>query len=131
MKLSKGGSSGGHNGVADIMDKCGNDFARMRIGIGSKPDKRMDLADYVLGRLSSEDIAALRRIKFAECLTLLASKGLAAAQNEINRREAKASEPKADSKADGAEKISEGAAKAVSEEGETKKRGIISRLFGI
>ena len=28
MKLSRGGSSGGHNGVADIMAHCGNTFAR-------------------------------------------------------------------------------------------------------
>lgn len=86
MKLSRGGSSGGHNGVADIMEFCGNSFVRVRIGVGAKVDKRMDLADHVLGKLSEADLAAISALPVRECFSLLLSKGLEAAQNEINRR---------------------------------------------
>lgn len=86
MKLSRGGSSGGHNGVADIMEFCGNSFVRVRIGVGAKADKRMDLADHVLGKLSEADLAAISALPVRECFWLLLSKGLEAAQNEINRR---------------------------------------------
>ena len=86
MKLSRGGSSGGHNGVADIMEFCGNSFVRVRIGVGAKADKRMDLADHVLGKLSEADLAAISALPVRECFSLLLSKGLEAAQNEINRR---------------------------------------------
>lgn len=86
MKLSRGGSSGGHNGVADIMEFCGNSFVRVRIGVGAKADKRMDLADHVLGKLSEADLAAISALPVRECFSLLLSKGLEATQNEINRR---------------------------------------------
>ena len=85
MKLSLGGSAGGHNGVADIMEKCGNDFARIRIGIGAKPYKTMDLADYVLGKLDESDLSAIRALDVKECLSLMLAKGLEGAQNVVNR----------------------------------------------
>ena len=87
FKLSSGGSAGGHNGVANIMERCGNSFARVRLGLGGKPFKEMDLADYVLGRFSEEERAAfeasLPEVKAA--FEAICSKGLAAAQNIYNR----------------------------------------------
>lgn len=65
MKLSKGGSSGGHNGVADIMEFCGNSFVRVRIGVGAKADKRMDLADHVLGATSNPTSRRYPPFRFA------------------------------------------------------------------
>ncbi len=86
FKLSEGGSAGGHNGVANIMAVCGNSFARVRIGLGGKPFKSMDLADYVLGRLTPAEAAnfdsALPDIGAA--FGMIVSKGLAAAQNVFN-----------------------------------------------
>ena len=118
-KLSKGGSSGGHNGVTDIMEKCGNEFVRIRIGIGGKIDKRMDLADHVLGKIPPQDLKAIESVKIGECLDLLLSKGLDAAQNAMNRR-------------DEAPKTKE-EPKAAAEYPEAKpepKKSFISRLFG-
>ncbi len=55
IRIRKKGSAGGHNGLKDIIAKCGSsDFARVRIGVGEKP-KEWDLADYVLGHFSKED----------------------------------------------------------------------------
>lgn len=49
IRLRSKGSAGGHNGLADIIDKLGtNEFARCRVGIGSEIQKSQ--VDYVLGR---------------------------------------------------------------------------------
>ena len=86
MKLSVGGSSGGHNGVADIISKCGDGFARIRLGVGAKPLKSMDLADYVLGRLDESQLEALKSLDVRGCIGLMLSKGLEGAQNVVNRK---------------------------------------------
>jgi len=54
IRLRGQGSAGGHNGLADIIEKLGTDaFARLRVGIGKSayPDAR----DYVLGEPSKEE----------------------------------------------------------------------------
>ncbi len=49
IRLRAKGSAGGHNGLADIIDKLGTDeFARCRVGVGS-PEAGQDAVDYVLG----------------------------------------------------------------------------------
>ena len=54
-KLSLGGSAGGHNGITDLLAQIGAGFLRYRIGIGAKPHKEMDLADYVLSKFSKDE----------------------------------------------------------------------------
>jgi PTH1 family peptidyl-tRNA hydrolase len=50
VKLKKGGGTGGHNGLTDIVEALGiKDFWRLRIGIGHPGDKDL-VADYVLDR---------------------------------------------------------------------------------
>ena len=57
LRIRKKGSAGGHNGVKSIIARTGSaDFARIRIGVGEKP-QGWDLADYVLGRFSKEERA--------------------------------------------------------------------------
>ncbi len=87
VKLSQGGSSAGHNGVGDIMRKIGNDFVRIRIGIGSKQHKAMALSDHVLGRLSAEDVETIKAFDVCSCVDVLVSQGVAKAQNIFNRTE--------------------------------------------
>jgi PTH1 family peptidyl-tRNA hydrolase len=58
VKITLRLGDGGHNGMADVCDKLG-ECIRFRIGIGHKPDKEMDLKDYVLSRFSDEEQAAL------------------------------------------------------------------------
>jgi PTH1 family peptidyl-tRNA hydrolase len=49
LRIRKKGSSGGHNGLKSIIEQLGrDDFIRIRIGVGEKPEG-YDLADYVLG----------------------------------------------------------------------------------
>ncbi len=60
IKLSLGRNSGGHNGVESVIQNLKTkDFYRIRVGIGEKPIKEMLLQDYVLSKLSEEEIKNL------------------------------------------------------------------------
>jgi peptidyl-tRNA hydrolase, PTH1 family len=60
VRLKLGGGAGGHNGLRDIIEKCGgNDFARLRIGIGHPGDKAQ-VTGHVLNKVSREDDSAMR-----------------------------------------------------------------------
>ncbi len=59
VKLSASGSAGGHNGIASLLSEAGEGFHRYRIGIGAKPHKAMDLADYVLSHLTADELHLL------------------------------------------------------------------------
>ena len=55
LRIRLKGSAGGHNGIRSIIAHAGTQqFARMKIGVGHKPDG-WDLADYVLGRFAKEE----------------------------------------------------------------------------
>lgn len=88
MKLSVGGSAGGHNGVNDIMNRCGNDFVRVRIGLGAKTFKTMSLADYVLGTLTPEEKSNFEALKpsIISAFEMIVEKGIASAQNVYNQK---------------------------------------------
>jgi PTH1 family peptidyl-tRNA hydrolase len=55
LRLRRGGSAGGHNGLASVIEAFGTDaIARLRIGVG-RGDPRRDLADHVLARFDTEE----------------------------------------------------------------------------
>ena len=89
-KLSAGGSSGGHNGIADILSRVEPDFLRYRIGIGSKPHKEISLADYVLSQfsLNEQKILVDQTPIYLEHIRLILDKGPVFAMNLINQRTA-------------------------------------------
>ncbi|NNM84907.1 MAG: aminoacyl-tRNA hydrolase [Phycisphaerales bacterium] len=113
IRLRPGGSSGGHNGLADIEQAVaslaaiegvtGRDFARLRIGVdapGQQP-----LAAYVLGRFTPEqkplvDEALIRAAEAVECW---ACAGVLAAMARYNgvAEERQSSGPKQPPKAGG------------------------------
>lgn len=47
IQIRMGGSARGHNGLKSIIGVCGDQFARMRIGI-SRPANKEEVPDYVL-----------------------------------------------------------------------------------
>ena len=57
VRFRKSGAHGGHNGLKSIIvDHVKSDnFPRVRIGVGEKPNPEYDLADWVLGRIPKED----------------------------------------------------------------------------
>lgn len=89
-KLSVKGSSGGHNGIADLLSQIGPGFLRYRIGIGAKPSKDMDLADYVLSQFTKDEqqILADQVSSYLEHIGLVIDTGTEAAMNFINQRTA-------------------------------------------
>ncbi|MEG2144291.1 MAG: aminoacyl-tRNA hydrolase, partial [Oscillospiraceae bacterium] len=56
LRIRTKGSAGGHNGLKDIIYKLGSeDFIRIRVGVGEKPNPEYDMGDWVLGRIGGED----------------------------------------------------------------------------
>lgn len=59
IRIRKKGSAGGHNGIKSIIAQLGTqNFYRIKVGVGAKP-RGWDLADYVLGRFSSDERIAV------------------------------------------------------------------------
>jgi PTH1 family peptidyl-tRNA hydrolase len=57
LRLRGKGSDGGHNGLKDINDAIGSNYARLRIGIGNAPKGRH--TDFVLGKWSDDELRDL------------------------------------------------------------------------
>lgn len=61
VRMRRSGSAGGHNGLKSVIDCLGSEnFPRVKIGVGEKPNREYPLADWVLGRLSEEDLRATK-----------------------------------------------------------------------
>ncbi|MEP9349474.1 aminoacyl-tRNA hydrolase [Xanthobacter sp. KR7-225] len=54
VRLKKGGGNAGHNGLRSITAQCGNDYWRVRLGIGHPGDKQM-VMPYVLGDFAKSE----------------------------------------------------------------------------
>ena len=60
LRIRPNGSAGGHNGIKSIIQELGSqDFPRVKIGVGAKPNPDYDLADWVLSSFSASDEKAL------------------------------------------------------------------------
>ncbi|MBS6161366.1 MAG: aminoacyl-tRNA hydrolase [Firmicutes bacterium] len=88
IRIRKKGSAGGHNGIKSIIAQLGTqNFYRIKVGVGAKP-KGWDLADYVLGRFSSDErIAVDKAIKeAADAVEMILKDGIEATMNHYNRK---------------------------------------------
>ena len=88
VRLKKGGGHGGHNGIRDVMRHCGQDFMRLRIGVGH-PGEKDKVTGYVLKRGSSDTEKAVEtQIDNAVAvMPLLADEGLNAAMKTLHTKE--------------------------------------------
>jgi PTH1 family peptidyl-tRNA hydrolase len=59
FRLKASGSNGGHNGLGHIQQLIGQQYARLRMGIGNDYPQGMQI-DYVLGRFSAEELQQLQ-----------------------------------------------------------------------
>lgn len=88
IRVRRRGGSGGHNGLSDI-DRVlgGDDYVRVRIGVGSVP-KMMNQADWVLSRFMSEESADLNAAitKAAEAVECILDQGVVKAMNSFNEK---------------------------------------------
>ena len=56
LRLRANGSAGGHNGIKSIIQEVGSqEFPRVKIGVGAKPNPNYDLADWVLSTFSANE----------------------------------------------------------------------------
>ena len=59
FRLKANGSNGGHNGLGHIQQLIGQQYARLRMGIGNDFPRGMQV-DWVLGRYSEDELKALQ-----------------------------------------------------------------------
>ena len=88
FRVRKRGSPGGHNGLASISASLDSDaYGRLRLGVGRPPDDRIDLAAWVLSRMSrAEEEEALGAFpRAAEAVEYWLDHGVEAAMNRFNR----------------------------------------------
>jgi len=91
IRFRKKGSSGGHNGLKDIINKLQTEnFNRIRIGIGSPPinakTKNLNTISHVLGNISSKESSTLDKVykQIIESITKLNDKNEDYIINELN-----------------------------------------------
>jgi PTH1 family peptidyl-tRNA hydrolase len=84
LRMRARGSSGGHNGLKSLIAVLGEDFPRLRIGIGRSHEA--DAIDRVLGAFSPDEEAQLPAIvdRAVEGIELWLREGVEAAMNRVN-----------------------------------------------
>jgi len=88
LRIRNGGGSGGHKGLASIIEMVGSDaFARVRIGIGRHAGD--DLVDHVLRSYSAADRKKMAEVfgLAADAVTCMLASGVAEAMNMYNGKE--------------------------------------------
>ena len=88
LRLRKGGSAGGHNGLSNINELIGTqDYARIRVGIGNDFGRGHQV-DFVLGELSDEQKKQMEEIskRAIEGIKAWALMGADRAMNIVNTR---------------------------------------------
>ena len=87
LRVRKGGSAGTHNGMRSILQHLsGQDFPRIRIGVGAKPEG-WDLADWVLSRCQlPEEREAMQDayVRAADCVEEWLKNGIEKAMQAYN-----------------------------------------------
>jgi PTH1 family peptidyl-tRNA hydrolase len=88
------GSAGGHNGLKSIIVHVGDEFSRLRIGVG-RGEVRRDLADHVLARFEKTEAADVERmtVRAADAAETFITSGIEAVMNEYNGDDPVTEEP--------------------------------------
>lgn len=89
-RLKQGGGHGGHNGLRDTIAHIGENFWRLRLGIGH-PGSKFDVIDYVLTRAprAEEDLMLEAISLAADCIPLLVEQGAERAMTRLHSRAGK------------------------------------------
>lgn len=86
LRIRPRGSAGGHNGLKSVIACLGTeDFPRVRIGVGEKPE-RMDLAAYVLGKFDETDTKRMDEayLEAVDACLAIVTQGVEDAMNRHN-----------------------------------------------
>lgn len=87
LRIRSSGGHGGHNGLRDIIEKIGEGFPRIRVGLGMCPPGR-DMSAFVLARMTADEQGVLKPLfgDFQEILATGFTKGWEAAASKFNKR---------------------------------------------
>jgi len=85
LRARKRGSAGGHNGLKSVIAHLGDEFARLRLGVGRGGDQR-NLADHVLSRFEKDEAAEVERMtaRAADAAEMFITSGIEAVMNAFN-----------------------------------------------
>ena len=85
LRARSSGSAGGHNGLKSIIAHLGDQFPRLRVGVG-RGDPRRDLADHVTTRFDKDEAVEVERMtaRAADAAATFLTAGIAAVMNEYN-----------------------------------------------
>jgi peptidyl-tRNA hydrolase, PTH1 family len=85
LRARKRGSAGGHNGLKSIIAHLGDEFSRLRVGVGRGEDQR-NLADHVLSRFEKDEAAEVERMtkRAADAAEMFITSGIEAVMNGFN-----------------------------------------------
>jgi PTH1 family peptidyl-tRNA hydrolase len=86
LRLRARGSSGGHNGLADVLERLATDAVpRLRFGIG-RPEAPRDTVDWVLEPFAAAEEALLAQAlpRAADAVACFVAEGIAPAMNRFN-----------------------------------------------
>ena len=85
IRTKFGGSSAGHNGVESIDKFIGKEYSRVRVGIG-KPQKKIEVSDFVLTNFSEEEKIDLEKVikSIIEAMPILIDKKLDLFSSTVN-----------------------------------------------
>jgi PTH1 family peptidyl-tRNA hydrolase len=85
LRARQRGSAGGHNGLKSVIAHLGDEFARLRLGVGRGGDQR-NLADHVLSRFEKDEAAEVERMttRAADAAETFITSGIAAVMNQFN-----------------------------------------------
>ena len=89
LRIRRGGSAGGHNGLKSIIARLGTDqFPRIRLGVGAPPHPDYDMADWVLAAFKGQDAADMEAVaeKAACAVACYITEGVDKAMNKFNTR---------------------------------------------
>ena len=70
IKTKRSGGSAGHNGIKSLSQLAGEDYGRIRVGIGPKTHAKMDSADFVLQDFSKDQQELMPKILNEVCVIL-------------------------------------------------------------
>lgn len=87
MRIRRKGTDGGHNGIKSIIYHLQSDnFPRIKIGVGHKPNEEYILADWVLSKFTEDEQKALLPVfeDAAEAVKLIIDGKIDEAMNKFN-----------------------------------------------
>ena len=87
LRMREKGSAGTHNGMRSIIGHTpGQNFPRIRVGIGQPENKEYDLADYVLSKFQNEKVMEEAFLTAADAAKSFIECGIDGTMQKYNKR---------------------------------------------